>query len=212
MKLRSHQAETARLGLKDNQLNCTMCGKEVVATKYSKRQFKTTGRAYCSRECSGKYRSDISSRVMAETNRKYASERMKRNNPMADPVAREKMIATLKAIGHCPKVKGGNGQLTRQQETLAKALGWPTEYVIPTKGIPGTPQSYKADIACPEIKLAIEVDGHSHTLPSRRDEDRKKERALESLGWKVLRFWNQEIDSDIEGCLAKIRLAEGKSA
>lgn len=193
-------------------MNCTMCGKEVEITKYHLYSFRKTGRVYCSKECSTKYRSIISSRIMAETNRKYASERMKRNNPMSRPGAKAKMIATLKATGHCPKTRGGNGQLTRQQEALAKALGWPTEYAIPTQKIPGTPKNYKVDIACPEIKLAIEVDGHSHTLPSRREEDRKKEKALESLGWKILRFWNQEIDSDIEGCLSKIRAAEGKSA
>jgi hypothetical protein len=193
-------------------MKCVICGKEFEPTKAKKYQFKKTGRVYCSKACSGIYRAEVSSRIMAETNRKYASERMKNNNPMARPGSKEKMIATLKATGHCPKVRGGNGQLARQQEALAKALGWPTEYVIPTKGIPGTPKSYKADIACPEIKLAIEVDGHSHTLPSKREEDRKKEKALESLGWKVLRFWNQEIDTDIDGCLARIREAEGKSA
>lgn len=191
-------------------MNCHICGKQIeVPTKYQRAKFRKDGRVFCSLMCSGKYRSALSSLVMAKTNKKYASERMKKKNPMRDPAARERMISTLKRIGHRPVQRGGNGQLTRHQKALASALGWPTEYAIPTCGASGAPHSYKVDIACPEAMLAIEVDGHSHTLSSRQIEDQKKEAILSALGWKVLRLWNQEIDEDLSACVARCRAAGG---
>jgi hypothetical protein len=57
---------------------CTICGKEaVINTYYRKSIFKKHGIAYCSDE----WVKIKMSRVMSETNRKYASERMKKITP-----------------------------------------------------------------------------------------------------------------------------------
>ena len=50
---------------------------------------------------------------------------------------------------------------------------------------------YVVDFACPECKVAVEVDGESH-LSSRR-EDEERSRLLELEGWSVQRFWNTEV-------------------
>lgn len=52
------------------------------------------------------------------------------------------------------------------------------------------PNAYKADLACPEKMIVIEVDGGSHGTLARQAEDKKKDALLAQLGWKVLRVSN----------------------
>jgi very-short-patch-repair endonuclease len=58
-----------------------------------------------------------------------------------------------------------------------------------------------ADFACIEAKLVIELDGGQH-VDSARDERRTA--YLESQGWSVLRFWNNEIIENYDGVLERI--------
>lgn len=149
----------------------------------------------------------LSSVRMAETNRKHASARMKRNNPMARPSAVRKMRATLKRIGHKPVVRGGNGTPTPEPvRRLAEALGWTVEYPVRTGMGRGTgyPTCYKVDIADPERKVAVEIDGSSHNMLSRKAQDAKKNTLLSSLGWTVLRFSNEEVMANTNVCALKV--------
>jgi len=50
---------------------------------------------------------------------------------------------------------------------------------------------YVLDFYCPELKLAIEVDGDSHFAAG--EYDRERQRYIESLGIRVLRFTNREV-------------------
>jgi len=61
-----------------------------------------------------------------------------------------------------------------------------------------------ADFACVELKLVIEADGGQHSENS-RDEGRTI--WLESQGWQVLRFWNNEILANTTGVLETIAKA-----
>jgi very-short-patch-repair endonuclease len=63
---------------------------------------------------------------------------------------------------------------------------------------------YTVDFACIEKKLVIEVDGESHA-ESKRDETRTK--YLNSLGFEVIRFWNNEVLENIEGVVSAITKA-----
>ncbi len=56
---------------------------------------------------------------------------------------------------------------------------------------------YIVDFACPERKLIVEVDGGQHSEQINYDTDRT--RWLESQGFRVLRFWNNEIQTNLEG-------------
>ena len=51
-----------------------------------------------------------------------------------------------------------------------------------------------ADFGCREARLIVELDGAQHA-ESRRDESR--DAFLVGQGFRVLRFWNQEVMSDI---------------
>jgi very-short-patch-repair endonuclease len=67
---------------------------------------------------------------------------------------------------------------------------------------------YIVDFACVEHMLAIEADGGQHA-DNRYDERRTA--WLESQGWRVVRFWNNEVLTNIEGVVEMIlRRLEGK--
>ena len=144
---------------------------------------------------------------MTRTNLKHCSARMKRNNPMRRGDAKAKMIATLKEMGHKPLVRGGNGTgLTVAQEMLSKALGWETEVCVLTgKGRgSGYPNVYKLDIGNPSLKVGVEVDGNSHGILLRQEQDRKKSAFLSGLGWTVFRFTNAAVIADLGGCVQMV--------
>ena len=63
------------------------------------------------------------------------------------------------------------------------------------------------DFYCHEAKLAIELDGGVHTDPEQAHRDAERAKALEVEGIRVLRFWNHEVFTDIEGVLAAIEKA-----
>lgn len=62
---------------------------------------------------------------------------------------------------------------------------------------------YMVDFYCPERRLIIEIDGSQH-IELQRDYDKERDNYLEDLGFKVLRFWDNEINNNLEGVLLKI--------
>ena len=63
-------------------------------------------------------------------------------------------------------------------------------------------ERFIADFACLDPKVVIEIDGGQHAENVSRDEDRT--RVIESHGFKVLRFWNNEVLQNLEGVLQTI--------
>jgi very-short-patch-repair endonuclease len=64
---------------------------------------------------------------------------------------------------------------------------------------------FVADFACPQARLVVEADGSQHADDA--DYDAAREAAFERLGWRTLRFWNNEINADLDGVLTAIRAA-----
>jgi very-short-patch-repair endonuclease len=64
---------------------------------------------------------------------------------------------------------------------------------------------YIADFACLELKLVIELDGGQHA--NRVEYDDQRSMFLEKRGFKVIRFWNNDVIENVEGVLEVIRLA-----
>ena len=56
----------------------------------------------------------------------------------------------------------------------------------------------------PAKKLVIEVDGYQHKEPGYEEYDKLRTNYLKSLGLKVARFWNNDIDSNLDGVILKI--------
>ena len=65
-------------------------------------------------------------------------------------------------------------------------------------------QNFVIDFYCPAKKIAIEIDGDNHYTESKIVEDKIRQKKIEELGIKVLRFTNLEIETNIDGVLAQI--------
>jgi very-short-patch-repair endonuclease len=67
-----------------------------------------------------------------------------------------------------------------------------------------------ADFACVEGRLVVGLDGGQHGGAA----DGERDAGMRAAGWRVLRYWNNEVIENLEGVLADIArvLAEGKSA
>ena|GEM_PF-416928 len=64
--------------------------------------------------------------------------------------------------------------------------------------------NYVVDFVCFERKIVIEVDGGQHAIEKEKDSIRDE--WLKGQGFKVLRFWNNEVLMNIEGVLEVIRI------
>ena len=59
-----------------------------------------------------------------------------------------------------------------------------------------------ADFVCYEAKLIVEIDGGQHDPPT--EEEASRTRFLEGEGYRMLRFWNNEVLDNPEGVRAAI--------
>jgi len=60
---------------------------------------------------------------------------------------------------------------------------------------------FVVDFACTKHHLVIEADGGQHDQSSA---DMQRTACLESQGWRVMRFWNNDILTNTEGVLTRI--------
>ena len=60
---------------------------------------------------------------------------------------------------------------------------------------------FVADFACREHRLVVEADGGQH---NENLSDERRTEYLERHGWRVIRFWNNDILANIEGVMEMI--------
>ena len=65
--------------------------------------------------------------------------------------------------------------------------------------------NYIADFVCETKKIIIEIDGGQHNENDNIVQDKQRSFYLENNGYKVLRFWNNDVLNNIEGVLEVIR-------
>ncbi|MBE9554576.1 MAG: endonuclease domain-containing protein [Proteobacteria bacterium] len=64
---------------------------------------------------------------------------------------------------------------------------------------------YYADFVCVAKGLIVEVDGGQHA--ERQTEDAIRTERLEAEGYRVLRFWNNDVLTNTDGVVEAIRIA-----
>ncbi len=62
--------------------------------------------------------------------------------------------------------------------------------------------NYIVDFICLSKKIIVELDGSGH-LQS-KSYDQQRDVFIRSRGYKIIRFWNNELESNLEGVLNKI--------
>ena len=112
-----------------------------------------------------------------------------------------------------PKVFNHSQEL-RHNQTEAEDKLWRVLRAHQTNGVHFRRQhaigSYIVDFCAPRQKLIIELDDGKHF--EQQEYDPQRTEFLQSKGYKVLRFWNNEVLKDIEGVMRVILEALGQSA
>ncbi len=95
----------------------------------------------------------------------------------------------------------------RARETKAESLLW---YVLRARRLSGLKfrrqfpiEPFIGDFACIEKKLVIEIDGGYHDVVHASDSSRQA--TIESQGWRVLRFGNEDVLADVEAVAIAIK-------
>ena len=65
-------------------------------------------------------------------------------------------------------------------------------------------KKYIVDFYCPMKKLAIELDGDVHGFKDRIVSDSKRQKEIEELGIRVLRFTNKDVKANLYTVLQRI--------
>jgi very-short-patch-repair endonuclease len=71
--------------------------------------------------------------------------------------------------------------------------------------------NYIADFCCRECKLVIELDGGQHADPLMLPRDRYRTKKIEERGYSLIRFWDNEVLTNIEEVLQAILSASANS-
>ena len=115
--------------------------------------------------------------------------------------------------------KRDRNKIPAQRRLAAQMRGAPTEaerklwwHLRHRLGVEGTHfrrqvqiDRYIVDFACHSKRVIVEVDGSQHAMELAADLERTK--VLQANGYSVLRYWNNEILSNIEGVLEHIQSA-----
>lgn len=108
-------------------------------------------------------------------------------------------------IPYNPRLKERARNL-RKNMTLAEVLLWKQLRRGQRSGFDFDRQrsidEYIVDFFCKNLCLAIEVDGRTHDF--KQTEDAVRQRRLESLGVRFLRFWDCEVKDDLTGVVRRI--------
>jgi very-short-patch-repair endonuclease len=64
---------------------------------------------------------------------------------------------------------------------------------------------YIVDFVSFEKKLIIEIDGGQHSLEENRINDIVRTEWLQSQGFRLIRFWNNEVSSNLDGVITRIK-------
>jgi very-short-patch-repair endonuclease len=106
------------------------------------------------------------------------------------------------------KFRRANAKRLRKNETEAEQRLWKALRKLPLDGSHFRRQvsigPYVADFACLAARVVVEVDGSQHGEKQAIVYDEKRTAWLESQGYGVLRFWNTDVFTNLEGIVDAI--------
>jgi very-short-patch-repair endonuclease len=94
-------------------------------------------------------------------------------------------------------------RLTPQEATLwlylreLRKLGFHFRRQVPI-------DDFIVDFACFRPKLVVEIDGSQHGSPRHESSDRLRDADLLASGFRVIRVWNNDVDSNLDGVFTRI--------
>lgn len=65
--------------------------------------------------------------------------------------------------------------------------------------------NYIVDFLCFDRRIIVEIDGGQHARDENVNKDKERDEWLRTQGFKVLRFWNNEVLNNINGVWEVIR-------
>jgi len=117
-----------------------------------------------------------------------------------------KITMKHKTIPYNPKLREFARYL-RNNSTLAEILLW-NKIKGEALGVAFKRQvpinEYIVDFFCHELMLVIEIDGYSHDF--KYEEDKQRQKKLESLGFNILRFTDQQVKKDMFNVLRALEI------
>jgi very-short-patch-repair endonuclease len=112
-----------------------------------------------------------------------------------------------------PPVNRGNARKMRKAMTDAELKLWNEIRAHRLMGLAFRRQmpiaGYIVDFACPAKKLILELDGSQHARADAAASDATRTAKLETLGWTLLRFWNDDVIRDIDNVCQHIVIVAG---
>jgi very-short-patch-repair endonuclease len=63
---------------------------------------------------------------------------------------------------------------------------------------------YIVDFAALSARVVIEIDGGQHGLPEGMRSDDERDRFLQSRNFRVMRYWNSDVDRNLRGVMEDI--------
>ena len=116
------------------------------------------------------------------------------DNETADPL----LYTVLRGFSHEMRYEPTMAEIRLWECLRAKRLGvkFRRQHVI---------DDYIADFVCLSEKLVIEVDGEYHNEEEQQTLDKQRTERLDALGYRVLRFTNDQVLFQIEDVLETIQ-------
>jgi very-short-patch-repair endonuclease len=107
------------------------------------------------------------------------------------------------------KEQAGFARNLRQRHTDAEEALWTKLRNRELEGVKFRRQQpigpYIVDFVSFERKLIVEIDGGQHNEGREKERDEKRTTKLKERGYRIVRFWNNEVLTNLEGVLERIR-------
>lgn len=100
----------------------------------------------------------------------------------------------------------------RSEQTKAEYLFWEAARSRRFHGLKFKRQvpigNYIADFVCEHEKLIVELDGGQHDVETQKDDERTQ--ALQNHGYRVVRYWNDDVIKNMDYVLEELKLVLGQ--